>query len=341
MTSRNYLLLTPGPLTTTRTVKEAMLFDSCTWDDDYNLGVVQTIRQQLVQLATPADGYTAVLLQGSGSYAVEAVLGSVIGEQGKVLIVSNGAYGARMIEMAQLMGIACHPYDCGEVSRPDAAAIEQILQNDPAITHIAMVHSETTTGMLNPIEEVAELADFSISPEQWGNFLCTLFDEWVKEDVGKYYVQIFDSTLANWMGEQPGICTMAKTCGHAGVMEFNGDVYACDHFVFPEYKLGNIYQKTLVEMMYSERQQAFGQMKQKSLPTQCRECEWLFACNGECPKNRFAHTADGEPGLNYLCAGYRKFFKHVAPYMDFMKQELMNQRPPANIMDAIREGRFN
>ncbi|STS78959.1 2-aminoethylphosphonate--pyruvate transaminase [Klebsiella pneumoniae] len=148
----------PGPLTTSRTVKEAMLFDSCTWDDDYNLGVVQTIRQQLVQLATPADGYTAVLLQGSGSYAVEAVLGSVIGEQGKVLIVSNGAYGARMIEMAQLMGIACHPYDCGEVSRPDAAAIEQILQNDPAITHIAMVHSETTTGMLNPIEEVAELA---------------------------------------------------------------------------------------------------------------------------------------------------------------------------------------
>ncbi|MGU3887995.1 2-aminoethylphosphonate--pyruvate transaminase, partial [Escherichia coli] len=139
MTSRNYLLLTPGPLTTSRTVKEAMLFDSCTWDDDYNLGVVQTIRQQLVQLATPTDGYTAVLLQGSGSYAVEAVLGSVIGEQGKVLIVSNGAYGARMIEMAQLMGIACHPYDCGEGSRPDAAAIEQILQNDPAITHIAMV----------------------------------------------------------------------------------------------------------------------------------------------------------------------------------------------------------
>ena len=142
----------------------------------------------------------------------------------------------------------------------------------------------------------------------------------MKQDVGTYYIQLFDSTLANWVGEQPGVCSMAKTCGHAGVMEFNGDVYACDHFVFPEYKLGNIYQKTLVEMMYSERQQAFGQMKQKSLPTQCRECE---------------------PGLNYLCAGYRKFFKHVAPYMDFMKQELMNQRPPANIMDAIREGRFN
>ena len=185
-------------------------------------------------------------------------------------------------------------------------------------------------------EKATELADFSVSPEQWGNFLCTLFDEWVKQDVGTYYIQLFDSTLANWVGEQPGVCSMAKTCGHAGVMEFNGDVYACDHFVFPEYKLGNIYQKTLVEMMYSERQQAFGQMKQKSLPTQCRECEWLFACNGECPKNRFAHTADGEPGLNYLCAGYRKFFKHVAPYMDFMKQELMNQRPPANIMKVTK-----
>ena len=153
-------------------------------------------------------------------------------------------------------------------------------------------------------EEVAELADFSISPEQWGNFLCTLFDEWVKKDVGTYYIQLFDS---------------------------------CDHFVFPEYKLGNIYQKTLVEMMYSDKQQAFGQMKQQSLPTQCRECEWLFACNGECPKNRFARTASGEPGLNYLCKGYHRFFSHVAPYMDFMKNELMNQRPPANIMNFIKQ----
>lgn len=158
MTSRNYLLLTPGPLTTSRTVKEAMLFDSCTWDDDYNLGVVQTIRQQLVQLATPAEGYTSVLLQGSGSYAVEAVLGSALSAQDKVLIVSNGAYGARMIEMAQRMGVACQPYDCGEVARPDVAEIEKILQADPAISHIAMVHCETTTGMLNPIAEVAVLA---------------------------------------------------------------------------------------------------------------------------------------------------------------------------------------
>ncbi|WP_291529549.1 anaerobic sulfatase-maturation protein [Bacteroides sp. UBA939] len=181
-------------------------------------------------------------------------------------------------------------------------------------------------------KDLAELADFSVTPEQWGNFLCTIFDEWVKKDVGTYYIQLFDSTLANWIGEQPGVCTLAKTCGHAGVMEFNGDVYSCDHFVFPEYKLGNIYQKTLVEMMYGEKQQAFGQAKQSSLPRQCRECEWLFACNGECPKNRFVQTASGEPGLNYLCKGYHRFFSHVAPYMDFMKNELMNQRLPANVM---------
>lgn len=185
-----------------------------------------------------------------------------------------------------------------------------------------------------------KLADFSITPEQWGNFLCTIFDEWVKNDVGEYFIQLFDATLANWVGEQPGICSLAKTCGHAGVMEFNGDVYACDHFVFPQYKLGNIYSHTLVEMMYSEQQQKFGRDKFDSLPTQCKECQYLFACNGECPKNRFCKTATGEPGLNYLCKGYYQYFDHVAPYMDFMKKELLAQRPPANIMEAIRKGKL-
>ena len=180
----------------------------------------------------------------------------------------------------------------------------------------------------------APLADFSVSPAQWGEFLCTIFDEWVKNDVGQDFIQLFDSTLANWAGVQPGVCTMARTCGHAGVMEFNGDVYSCDHFVFPEYKLGNIREKTLVEMMYSDRQQKFGTDKYDSLPGQCRRCKYLFACNGECPKNRFTVTADGEPGLNYLCEGYFLFFEHVAPYMDFMKNELDNQRPPSNVMNA-------
>ena len=194
--------------------------------------------------------------------------------------------------------------------------------------------------LATPLQSGDKLADFSVSPEQWGNFLCTLFDEWVRNDVGTYFIQLFDSTLANWVGEQPGVCSLAKTCGHAGVIEFNGDVYSCDHFVFPEFKLGNIYEKTLVEMMYSERQQTFGQEKQTKLPTQCKECEFLFACNGECPKNRFAVTADGEPGLNYLCKGYHQFFSHVAPYMDFMKRELLAERAPANVMEAIREGKI-
>lgn len=185
--------------------------------------------------------------------------------------------------------------------------------------------------------EAKEVTDFSITPEQWDNFLCSLFDEWIKEDVGTYYIQLFDSTLANWVGEQPGVCTMARTCGHAGVMEYNGDVYACDHFVFPEYKLGNIYTHTLVEMMYGEKQQAFGADKERMLPTQCRECEFLFACHGECPKNRFCWTATGEPGLNYLCSGYLRFFKHVAPYMDYMKRELLAKRSPANVMQWKKE----
>ena len=189
--------------------------------------------------------------------------------------------------------------------------------------------------------ETVEVTDFSVTAEQWGDFLCTIFDCWVREDVGIYYIQLFDSILANWIGQEPGVCTMAKSCGHAGVMEFNGDVYSCDHFVFPEYKLGNIHRKTLVEMMYSQQQNDFGAMKQKSLPTQCKECEFLFECNGECPKNRFIKTKDGEPGLSYLCKGYYKFFKHIAQYMDYMKNELMNQRPPANIMKAIKNGEFD
>ena len=212
------------------------------------------------------------------------------------------------------------------------------IQFAPIVERIS--HHADGRHLATPLQKEDKLADFSVTPEHWGNFLCTLFDEWVKQDVGSYFIQLFDSTLANWVGGQPGVCSMAKTCGHAGVMEFNGDVYACDHFVFPEFKLGNIHEKTLVEMMYSERQLAFGQDKQRTLPKQCQLCEYLFACNGECPKNRFAVTADGEPGLNYLCKGYYQFFEHVAPYMDFMKKEWLAERAPANVMDAIREGRI-
>lgn len=177
---------------------------------------------------------------------------------------------------------------------------------------------------------------FSVTPEGWGSFLVTVFDEWVRHDVGDTFVQLFDATLANWVGQMPGLCSLAPVCGHAGAIEWNGDVYSCDHFVFPQYRLGNLMTDSLASMMYGERQQAFGRAKRSALPSQCRTCPWLFACNGECPRNRFAHTATGEPGLNYLCAGYRRYFAHVAPYMDWMKRQLFHQQPPAAIIDLLR-----
>jgi uncharacterized protein len=181
----------------------------------------------------------------------------------------------------------------------------------------------------------AGLADFSITPEQWGNFLCTIFDEWVHNDVGEYFVQLFDATIANWVGQAPGVCILAEECGHAGVMEFNGDVYSCDHFVYPEHLLGNLHTKTITEMMYSDQQNKFAKMKKQMLPQQCKECKFLFACHGECPKNRFLNDKYGNYGLNYLCKGYRQFFEHVEPYMNFMKRELENHRAPANVMKQI------
>lgn len=187
--------------------------------------------------------------------------------------------------------------------------------------------------------EGGRMADFSVTAQQWGQFLCTIFDEWVHHDVGEYYIQIFDSTLANWAGVTPGLCSLSMECGHAGVMEYNGDVYSCDHFVYPEHLLGNLHDKTITEMMYSDKQREFSRMKKGMLPQQCKECDFLFACHGECPKNRFISDRYGNPGLNYLCEGYHTFFKHAKPYMDFMKRELEAQRPPANVMNFIFEDR--
>lgn len=189
--------------------------------------------------------------------------------------------------------------------------------------------------------EGGEVTRFSVTAEAWGRFLCAIFDEWVRKDVGQYYVQLFDATLANWVGTTPGLCTLARDCGHAGALEHNGDVYACDHFVYPEYLLGNLRHDTMTQIINNPRRLRFKQIKQQWLPRQCRECRYLFACNGECPRNRFVQDRYGEPYLNYLCAGYYRFFDHVAPYMEFMKRELSANRPPANIMEAIRmsEGR--
>ena len=211
----------------------------------------------------------------------------------------------------------------------------QYLQFTPIVERLTEHEDGRTLASLADDREIP-LADASVTPEQWGNFLCTIFDDWVRHDVGKTFVEIFDCTLANWMGVLPGICAYSKECGHAGVMEHNGDVYSCDHFVFPEYKLGNIKDQSLIDMLYGEKQQAFSRLKHTSLPRQCKECDMEFACHGECPKNRFEKDKYGEPGLNYLCQGYYQYYTHVAPYMDFMKRELLAQRPPANIMNVLK-----
>ena len=210
----------------------------------------------------------------------------------------------------------------------------QFLQFTPIVERLTRHEDGRTLASLADKDEIP-LSEASVAPEQWGYFLCAIFDEWVRKDVGKIFVEIFDCTLANWMGISPGICAYSKECGHAGVMEHNGDVYSCDHFVFPEYKLGNIRDHSLIDMLYGEQQQEFSRLKHSSLPRQCKECDMEFACHGECPKNRFMKDKYGDSGLNYLCLGYYHYYQHVAPYMDYMKQELMAQRPPSNIMKVV------
>jgi uncharacterized protein len=181
----------------------------------------------------------------------------------------------------------------------------------------------------------AKVAPWSVEPRQFGRFLCAIFDEWVRNDVGRYFVQLFDVGLEMWSGMEASLCVFRKQCGAALAMEHSGDLYSCDHFVYPENRLGNIMESPLAELVDSEQQKKFGADKETMLPKYCRECDVRFACNGECPKHRFLTTPDGEPGLNYLCAGYKMLFHHVDPYMQFMARELAAQRPPANVMRWI------
>ena len=180
------------------------------------------------------------------------------------------------------------------------------------------------------------VAGWSVNPEEYGKFLITIFDEWVRNDVARFFVQIFDATLANYTGENPGLCVFNDTCGDALAMEHNGDVFSCDHFVYPEYHLGNIHETPLSELARSQRQFDFGIAKRNSLPRFCLQCNVRYACHGECPKHRFIKAPDGSFGLNYLCKAYKMFFTHAEPYMDYMARELKNKRPPANVMGWIR-----
>ena len=213
----------------------------------------------------------------------------------------------------------------------------KFMQFIPIVERIAQKPAENGLSLVLPNKQNAIVSEWSVEPEQFGNFLISIFNEWVGNDVGKYYVQIFDVSLQAWCGMQPGLCIFAETCGHALAIEHNGDLYSCDHFVFPENKLGNIMKSTLEVMVESEEQQNFGNNKRDRLPAYCLECEVRFICNGECPKNRFQNAPDGEFGLNYLCVGYKKFFNHIDSYMRFMANELNQKRPPANVMSWINE----
>ena len=184
-----------------------------------------------------------------------------------------------------------------------------------------------------PFHEAASaVSSRSVLPEQFGRFLCDVFDEWIQRDVGRVFVQIFDQALSAWVGVEPSLCVFRKTCGRALAMEHNGDVYSCDHFVEPAYLLGNLNVIPLEELVNSGQQQDFGDAKLKTLPQYCVNCEVRHACNGECPKNRFLRTPDGEHGLNYLCAGYRLFFNHIDSPMQQMAALVKSQRPAALIM---------
>ncbi len=190
--------------------------------------------------------------------------------------------------------------------------------------------------IVDPSEEGAVISPWSVSSMAFGRFMCDIFDYWVCNDVGQYFVNQFDATLACMCGEMPGTCVYAETCGGNSIIEHNGDLYCCDHFVYPKYRLGNIFDKDIREMMQSAEQTKFGIEKRNSLPRQCRRCKYLYACNGECPKHRFNRTEAGETGLNALCDGYYMFYSHVEPYMERMKELLKLKQPPAGVIPWAR-----
>jgi uncharacterized protein len=172
----------------------------------------------------------------------------------------------------------------------------------------------------------------SISPAGFGRFLVDVFEDWVRRDIGEVYVQMFDVALANWYGEPPGLCIHSETCGLALALEHTGDLYSCDHFVEPAYKLGNIRETRMIDLIVLPQQQAFGQAKRDTLPRFCLECDVRFACHGGCPKDRFTLTPDGEPGLHYLCPSYKAFFGHIRPAMDAMCELLRTNRAPSELV---------
>ncbi len=225
---------------------------------------------------------------------------------------------------------SCHPLEVYEFLKDIGSGFMQFI---PVVERSVGQPSPGGLVLLGPEQSSAQVTEWSVEPVAFGEFLCAIFDDWVRNDVGKFFVQLFDVTLELWLGMQPSLCVFSETCGNALALEHQGDLYSCDHYVYPENKLGNILDDPLASLVATKKQQDFGRAKRDSLPAFCRECDVRFACNGECPKHRFMTTPDGEPGLNYLCAAYKKFFHHVAPYMEFMGREFLNKRPPARVME--------
>jgi uncharacterized protein len=232
--------------------------------------------------------------------------------------------------------LAYHPREVYEFLREHGSAYMQFI---PLVERFTKSEEKELANppLLKVLSPKLKVAPWSVEPLQFGLFLSEMFDQWVRQDVGKIFVQTFDVQLGIWAGRGAGLCIFAETCGDAMAMEHNGDLYACDHFVFPEYRLGNIQQQSMSEMVESPIQKKFGLDKQNSLPTYCKRCEVRFACNGECPKNRFAVTPDGEPGLNYLCAGYKHFLNHIRPQMEIMAQLINSGRPASGVMQIMAQ----
>ena len=190
--------------------------------------------------------------------------------------------------------------------------------------------------LCQPGDAVGELAPFSVDANQFGQFLCDVFDIWVRRDVGDVFVQAFDATLASWCGQPSGICVHSAECGHAFALEANGDLFQCDHFVYPEYKLGNIHQQTIRQLNNSKEAIAFGQNKRASLNASCQQCTYRFACHGGCPKHRFSTSEQGHPHHNYLCGGYQQYYRYTEPFMKIMRDLLKMQKAPSDIMSFLQ-----
>lgn len=267
-------------------------------------------------------------------YNVLVVVNRHNGDHGRrvyTYLRDNGVEFVQFIPIVERRGVGVH-------AEEDLPIVElssdtnQPASNAPASKQPVVETTATDT----PREIQALVSSRSVLPEQFGKFLVEVFDEWVRRDVGRVFVQIFDQALSAWCGVEPSLCIFRRECGRALAVEHNGDLYSCDHFVEPEYRLGNILELPIIELANSPRQQQFGKDKHETLPQYCHDCEVQFACNGECPKNRFIDTPDGESGLNYLCGGYRLFFNHIDPIMKRMAAEVKNGRPAATVMMQLR-----